>query len=73
MSNDRLEHVVIIGQIVTDQSFKAGDQDFKAQLTTIKGKNPEAIYVPGHGRVVDAEFVRRQRDWLREHAGHETS
>jgi branched-chain amino acid transport system substrate-binding protein len=36
------------GQIVTDQSFKAGDQDFKAQLTTIKGKNPEAIYVPGY-------------------------
>lgn len=25
---------------------------------------PDAIYVPGHGRVVDAEFVRRQRDWL---------
>ncbi|HET9889310.1 MAG TPA: MBL fold metallo-hydrolase, partial [Mycobacterium sp.] len=25
---------------------------------------PEAIYVPGHGSVVDAEFVRRQRDWL---------
>ena len=23
-----------------------------------------AVYVPGHGAVVDAEFVRRQRDWL---------
>ncbi len=24
----------------------------------------DAIYVPGHGAVVDAEFVRAQRDWL---------
>ncbi len=36
------------GTIVADQSFKAGDQDFKAQLTAIKGKKPEAIYVPGY-------------------------
>lgn len=25
---------------------------------------PDAIYVPGHGAVVDAAFVRAQRDWL---------
>ncbi|SBS70298.1 Beta-lactamase domain protein [uncultured Mycobacterium sp.] len=25
---------------------------------------PDAIYVPGHGAVVDAPFVRAQRDWL---------
>ena len=36
------------GTIVADQSYKAGDQDFKAQLTAIKGKDPEAIYVPGY-------------------------
>jgi hypothetical protein len=24
----------------------------------------DALYVPGHGAVVDAEFVRRQRDAL---------
>jgi branched-chain amino acid transport system substrate-binding protein len=36
------------GQIIADLSFKAGDQDFKAQLTAIKGKNPEAVYVPGY-------------------------
>ena len=30
---------------------------------------PEASYVPGHGSVVDAAFVRRQRDWLRARAG----
>lgn len=27
-----------------------------------------ARYVPGHGRVVDAEFIRRQRNWLTERA-----
>ena len=26
---------------------------------------PDARYVPGHGAVVEATFVRRQRDWLR--------
>jgi branched-chain amino acid transport system substrate-binding protein len=46
------------GVIVNDQSFKAGDQDFKAQLTTIKGKAPEMIYVPGY--YTDVALVARQ-------------
>lgn len=31
----------------------------------------DAVYVPGHGAMVDAGFVRRQRDWLahRHHTG----
>jgi branched-chain amino acid transport system substrate-binding protein len=36
------------GTIVSDQSFKAGDQDFKAQLTAIKAKKPELIYIPAY-------------------------
>ena len=28
----------------------------------------DAVYVPGHGAVVDAEFVRAQRDWLGDRA-----
>jgi branched-chain amino acid transport system substrate-binding protein len=36
------------GEIVADMSFGEGDIDFKAQLTKIKGANPEAIYVPGY-------------------------
>jgi branched-chain amino acid transport system substrate-binding protein len=36
------------GKIVAEQSYKDGDQDFKAQLTAIKGKKPDAIYVPGY-------------------------
>ncbi len=46
------------GTIVTDQSFKAGDQDFKAQLTKIRESNPEAIYVPGY--YTDVALIGRQ-------------
>jgi branched-chain amino acid transport system substrate-binding protein len=46
------------GTIVDDQSYKAGDPDFKAQLTAIKGKGPEAIYVPGY--YTDVGLIARQ-------------
>jgi branched-chain amino acid transport system substrate-binding protein len=46
------------GTIVSDQSFKAGDQDFKAQLTAIKGKKPEMIYVPAY--YTDVALIGRQ-------------
>lgn len=36
------------GTIVSEQSYSSGDQDFKAQLTSIKASNPEAIFVPGY-------------------------
>lgn len=36
------------GEVVVDQSYSAGDVDFKSQLTSIKGKNPEVIFVPGY-------------------------
>lgn len=36
------------GEIVEVQSFQAGDKDFKAQLTSIKAKNPEAIFIPAY-------------------------
>lgn len=36
------------GEIVEIQSYSAGDKDFKAQLTAIKSKNPEAIFIPGY-------------------------
>jgi branched-chain amino acid transport system substrate-binding protein len=49
------------GTIVNDQSFKTGDQDFKAQLTTIKGKAPEMIYVPGYYTEV-ALLARQARE-----------
>jgi branched-chain amino acid transport system substrate-binding protein len=46
------------GEIVSDQSFKAGDQDFKAQLTQIKNKKPELIYVPAY--YTDVALIGRQ-------------
>ncbi len=36
------------GEIIEVQSYSAGDKDFKAQLTAIKSKNPEAIFIPGY-------------------------
>ncbi len=36
------------GEVIADVSYQAGDLDFKAQLTQIKSKNPEAIFVPGY-------------------------
>jgi len=36
------------GTIVSDESFQAGDVDFKSQLTAIRGKNPDVIFVPGY-------------------------
>src|SRR6266850_246882 len=36
------------GQMVVTQSYQEGDQDFNAQLTSIKGSNPDVIFVPGY-------------------------
>lgn len=36
------------GTIVSDESYSQGDTDFSAQLTSIKARNPQAIFVPGY-------------------------
>ena len=36
------------GTIVAEQAYQSGDQDFSAQLTAIKAKHPEAIFLPGY-------------------------
>ncbi len=36
------------GEIVKEQSYVTNDKDFKAQLTSIKGMQPDAIVVPGY-------------------------
>lgn len=41
-------YVNLGGQIVITQSYQAGDQDFNAQITSIKGANPDVIFVPGY-------------------------
>jgi len=49
------------GQIVVTQSYQAGDQDFNAQVTSIKGANPDVIFVPGYYGDV-ALFAKQARD-----------
>jgi branched-chain amino acid transport system substrate-binding protein len=46
------------GRIVDDESYREGDQDFKAQLTAIKARNPQALYVPGY--YTDVALIARQ-------------
>ena len=36
------------GTVIAEQSYQAGDQDFSAQLTAIKAKKPDGIYIPGY-------------------------
>ncbi len=36
------------GKIVGKQSYAKGDSDFRAQLTTLKGTNPDVVFVPGY-------------------------
>jgi glyoxylase-like metal-dependent hydrolase (beta-lactamase superfamily II) len=63
--------VVFTGDLVEESGDPAIDADSDVvawpatldRLLAVGG--PDAIYVPGHGSVVNAEFVRRQRDWLR--------
>jgi glyoxylase-like metal-dependent hydrolase (beta-lactamase superfamily II) len=64
--------VVFTGDLVEESGDPAidADSDVAAWPTTLDRLlavgGPDAIYVPGHGNVVDAEFVCRQRDWLRQ-------
>jgi branched-chain amino acid transport system substrate-binding protein len=42
------------GQIVGEESYGAGDTEFSAQLTKLKGASPEGLYVPGYYTEVGA-------------------
>jgi len=46
------------GEVILDQVYSAGDIDFKSQLTAIRSKNPEAIYIPGY--YTDVSLIARQ-------------
>ncbi|HZZ42368.1 MAG TPA: ABC transporter substrate-binding protein [Tepidisphaeraceae bacterium] len=46
------------GDLVSDESYREGDRDFKAQLTRIKGTNPDAVYAPGY--YTDIGLILRQ-------------
>jgi branched-chain amino acid transport system substrate-binding protein len=46
------------GRIVSREDYAQGDTDFRAQLTAIKSKRPEAIFIPGY--YTDAGLIARQ-------------
>ncbi len=62
--------VVFTGDLVEESGDPAidADSDVAAWPATLDNVlvigGPRAVYVPGHGKAVDAQFVRRQRDWL---------
>ena len=70
--------VTFTGDLVEESAdpYIDADSDLPAWPATLdrllEVAGSDAIYVPGHGSVVDAEFVRRQREWLRERASNET-
>jgi branched-chain amino acid transport system substrate-binding protein len=46
------------GEVIAQQSYSNGDIDFKSQLTSLKGKNPDLILVPGY--YTDVALIARQ-------------
>jgi len=46
------------GEVLTTTSYQTGDQEFTAQLTSIKKLNPDIIYNPGY--VVEDVLIARQ-------------
>jgi glyoxylase-like metal-dependent hydrolase (beta-lactamase superfamily II) len=62
--------VVFCGDLIEESADPAIDEgsDVSAWPQTLNRIHAigggDARYVPGHGAVVDAEFVARQRDWL---------
>ena len=63
--------VVFCGDLVEESGDPVFDRDSDLQAwPTTLGRvldagGPDATFVPGHGAVVDAGFVERQRRWLR--------
>lgn len=46
------------GTLTAELDYSGGDKDFKAQLTTIKNSNPDAVFVPGY--YTDVALIRIQ-------------
>lgn len=42
------EYVKLGGKVVSEESYSEGDSDFKAQLTSIKSRNPDILILPGY-------------------------
>jgi branched-chain amino acid transport system substrate-binding protein len=49
------------GKIFCDESYSEGDIEFRAQLTSIRAKNPDVIFIPGYYTEVGL-IARQARD-----------
>lgn len=49
------------GQIVQEQSYSSSDKEFRAQLTSVRGAQPDVIFVPGYYNEVSL-IVRQARE-----------
>jgi branched-chain amino acid transport system substrate-binding protein len=49
------------GTVIADESYSEGDIEFRAQLTSLKAKNPEVIFIPGYYTEVGL-IARQARD-----------
>lgn len=50
------------GTIVAEESYATGDKDFNAQITSVKGKSPDVIFIPDYYNTVSliAKQIRAQ-------------
>ncbi len=68
--DERDQHVVFTGDLVEESADPAIDADsdvaaWPATLDRVRAiGGHDALYVPGHGKTVDAAFIGRQRAWL---------
>ncbi|MBC7332624.1 MAG: ABC transporter substrate-binding protein [Synergistetes bacterium] len=49
------------GEVVAKVQYRTGDQDFTAQVTAVKAKNPDMIYIPGYYNEI-ALFTKQARE-----------
>ncbi len=49
------------GEIIAEEFYNSGDQQFNAQLTNVKGKNPDALFLSGYFTEVGL-IARQARD-----------
>ena len=46
------------GTIAIERRYQGGDKDFRAQLTAIRGSNPQAVFIPGY--YTDVGLIAKQ-------------
>jgi len=49
------------GEVLIEETYEQGTNDFRSQLTKIKNKNPEAIYLPGYYQEV-ARILKQAKE-----------